>query len=113
MTRPTHDSQGIPVMIGSVNMISTPRYVSAVSTVIAPDDDKYDVEPPSDIHYIHATSLKERHSNIPYTTIACRWGTSLDTTVNQMMKTTTQRSLRYLQGDLKRRFWTRQTQLQN
>ena len=111
MNRPTYDNQGNTVQINAVTTTDT-RYVSAISTIQETMDESFDIEPPFGERYAAATSSKERRTNVPHTTLARRWGTSMDT-VNNTMRTTTQRGLRYLQGDLTRRFRTRQTHLQN
>ena len=54
-------------------------YVGAVSTTTIPDSDLCDMEPPSDACSMATTSSKEHHTYMYATTLACCWGTSVDT----------------------------------
>ena len=114
MYRPTFDHEGNPVQINAVTTKhtthNTMRYISATSMI--QEHPQHDIEPPDSTAIIAATSSKERRTTVPATTLARRWGTSVDTATNTL-RSTTQRGLRYLQGDITRRFRTRQTQLQN
>lgn len=62
--------------------------------------------------HIHSISANARRSSVPPSTLAKRWGTSVET-ATQTLETTTQRGVRHLVGPLDRRFRTRQKQLQN
>jgi hypothetical protein len=61
-------------------------------------------------HLVYATSSKDHRSKVEPEVLAHRWGTSLDI-ASHTLKVTTQRGLRYLEGNLSRRFRTRQAQL--
>eukprot|EP00934_Nitzschia_sp_Nitz4_P002319 Nitzschia sp. Nitz4//scaffold471_size5685//193//5616//NITZ4_009210-RA/size5685-processed-gene-0.1-mRNA-1//1//CDS//3329552692//2319//frame0 len=91
------------------------RYVSAITTATVSHQDDFmdDVLLDNlDARIICATSSKERRSSVTHDTLARRWGTSIYM-AEQAMKATTQRGIRYMDGNLTQRFRTRQRQLQS
>ena len=112
LTRHTYDTDGLAVRFGQA---VTTRFISAVSTVVAPphiDGDDMETFDARLVRSVGATSSKERRTSVDASTLARRWRTSVATAA-QTLKTTTQRGVRFLEGPLTRRFRTRQTQLQN
>eukprot|EP00934_Nitzschia_sp_Nitz4_P001469 Nitzschia sp. Nitz4//scaffold498_size9664//494//4337//NITZ4_009088-RA/size9664-snap-gene-0.10-mRNA-1//-1//CDS//3329553087//1469//frame0 len=111
LNRPTVDNKGNLVMPSS-----SARHISALSTSPVTPADSLDPFLDNleclDVRIIKATSSKERRSSVANDTLARRWGTSV-ATVAQTMKTTTQRGVRYMDGNLTQRFRTRQRQLQS
>ena len=102
----------VPATFNGNGHIIDGRYEGAVSQLPPPIPEDIDLFIGGHLDStIGATSSKIHRSSVDAAELAARWGTSLSTAEQTLLKTTTQRGYRYLHGTLDRRFRTRQTQL--